>query len=50
LRLEQAAVVENILLERGAFGAERAAIDGVVGIALDVETCGIAFLALSPMV
>ena len=37
LRLEQAAVVENVLFERRALGAERAAIDGVIGIALDVH-------------
>src|SRR6202021_3120822 len=37
LGLEQAAVVENVLLERGAFGAKCAAIDRMVRIALDVE-------------
>ncbi len=37
LRLEQAPVVQNVLLERRAFGAKRAAIDGMVGIALDVH-------------
>ena len=37
LRLHQAARVEDVLLERGALGAERAAIDGVVRIAFDVD-------------
>src|SRR5258708_5843494 len=37
LRLQQAAFVEYVLLERRSLGAERAAIDGVVGIAFDVD-------------
>src|ERR1700694_3447241 len=40
LRLQQAAFVKNVLLERRSFGAERAAIDGVVGIAFDVHDLG----------
>jgi len=40
LGLEQAAFVDDVLLERGAFGAEGAAVDGVVGIALDVDDLG----------
>ena len=40
LRLQQAALVEDVLLERGALGAERAAVDGVVGIAFDVDHLG----------
>src|SRR2546425_7651694 len=37
LRLQQAAFVEDILLERRSLGAKRAAVDGVIGIALDVD-------------
>ena len=37
LRLQQAAVVQNVLLERRSFGTERAAIDGMVGIAFNVD-------------
>src|SRR6516162_1123799 len=37
LWLQQSPVVQNILLQRGAFGAERAAIDGMVRIAFDVN-------------
>src|ERR1700674_2686518 len=40
LRLQQAAVVENVLLEGRSLGAECAAVDGVVGIALDVYDLG----------
>src|SRR6202140_1277171 len=37
LRLQQAAFVENVLLERRSLGAECAAVDGVIGIAFDVH-------------
>src|SRR5271163_2153809 len=37
LRLEQAAVVQNVLCERGALGAQRAAIGGMVRVAFDVN-------------
>ena len=37
LRLQQPPIVQDVLLERRALGAERAAIDGMVGIAFDVH-------------
>src|SRR5207237_175277 len=37
LRLQQAPLIQNILFERSSFGAERAAIDGVVRVAFDVH-------------
>ena len=37
LRLEQPPLVEDVLLERRAFRAERAAIDRMIGIAFDVD-------------
>ncbi len=37
LRLQQATVVEDVLLERRSLGAERAAIDGVVRIAFNMD-------------
>src|SRR6202047_2927779 len=46
LRLQQAAFVKNVLLERRSLGAERAAIDGVVGIAFDVHDLGDRVLGL----
>src|SRR6267143_2395574 len=36
LRFQQAAVVKDVLFERGAFRAQRPAIDGMVGIALNM--------------
>src|ERR1700675_89002 len=46
LWLQQAALVDNVLLERRSLGAERAAVDGVVGIALDVHSLGNRVLGL----
>ena len=46
LRLQQAPVVEDVLLERRSLGAKRAAIDGMVGIALDVDDLGNRVLGL----
>ena len=46
LRLQQAPVVEDVLLERRSLRAERAAIDGMVGIALDVDDLGDRVLGL----
>ncbi len=40
LRLQQAPFVQNVLLEGSALGAKRAAIDGVVGVALHVDHLG----------
>ena len=40
LRLQQAALIQDVLLERSALRAERAAIDGMVGIAFDVDHLG----------
>jgi hypothetical protein len=37
LRLRQAPLIQNILFERGPFGAERSAIDGMIGVALDMH-------------
>ena len=37
LRLEQPAIIQDVLLERRAFRAQRSAIDGMIGIALDVH-------------
>ena len=37
LRFQQAAFIEDVLLERRALGTESPAIDGMVGIALDVD-------------
>ena len=37
LRLQQAAVVQDVLIERRALGTQRAAIDGMIGIAFDVH-------------
>src|SRR5262249_8859601 len=38
-RFSQTRVIDNIVLERDAFGAERAAIDRMIRIALDVDHC-----------
>src|SRR5262249_43489150 len=40
LRLRQTAFVENLVVERGSLRAQRAAIDGMIGIALDVNHLG----------
>ena len=40
LGLEKPALVENVLLERSAFRTQRATIDGMIGIALDVNHLG----------
>ena len=40
LRLQKPAVIENILLERSSLRTQRATIDGMVGIALDVNHLG----------
>ena len=48
--MTQAPIVEDVLLERRALGAERAAIDRMIGIAFDVDHLRVAFLALSPSV
>src|SRR5207245_1588188 len=37
LRLQETAAIHDVLLQRGAFGAERAAVDGMIGIALHVD-------------
>src|SRR6267142_6855866 len=37
LRLQQAAVVKDVLFERGAFRAQRPAIDGMVWVALNMN-------------
>ena len=37
LRLQQAPRIQDVLLERSALGTQRAAIDGMVGVALDVN-------------
>src|ERR1700686_270194 len=37
LWLQQGTLVQNVLFERRSLGAERAAIDGMIGIALDVD-------------
>ncbi len=38
-------LVQNILLQRSAFGAERSAIDGMIGIAFHVNYLGVTFFA-----
>jgi hypothetical protein len=40
LRLQQPALIEDVLLKRSALRTERAAIDGMIGIALDVNHLG----------
>ena len=46
MRLEQPAVIENVVIERGTLGAKRAAIDGMVGIAFDMDHLGCDVLGL----
>jgi len=44
LRLQQAPRIEDVLLEGRAYGAERAADDGMVRFASTWITCGVTFL------
>ena len=39
-RLKQAALIHNVLHERGSFGTERAAINGMIRVAFDVDHLG----------